>query len=110
MPHLYQVHLWKIAHDRLLTNARRSVWSSESPNCPGYGGMQESVLHAIKNCPLATQIWIPLIPSSNSRNFFDLNLSDWVKENLSHSFGFCDQEYWSYIFATACYLIWQWRN
>lgn len=69
----------------------------------------ESVLHVLRDCPQATQIWIPLLDSAKLNSFFSADLVSWVELNLSSSFGVCYAKSWSFIYASASYLLWSWR-
>jgi len=41
-----------------------------SPICFGCDKDDETTIHVLMDCPLATQIWIRLVPSNQISNFF----------------------------------------
>ncbi|PNX64704.1 ribonuclease H, partial [Trifolium pratense] len=48
--------MWIAAHERLLTNYRRSRWGiGVSPICPSCGNGDETLLHVLRDCVYATQ-------------------------------------------------------
>jgi len=70
-PHRIQTFMRTAAHERLLTNYCRSKWGvGASPICSGCDKDDETIIHVLKDCPLATQIWIRLVPSNQISNFF----------------------------------------
>jgi len=55
----------------LLTDYCRSKWGvGASPICSGCDKDVETTIHVLRDCPLATQIWIRLVPSNQISNFF----------------------------------------
>lgn len=45
-PHRIQTFMWMAAHERLLTNYRRSKWGiGVSPTCPTCGNGEETIIH-----------------------------------------------------------------
>ncbi|KAH1105730.1 hypothetical protein J1N35_009498 [Gossypium stocksii] len=75
------------------------------------GDSQESVLHILRDCPVATGVWLNLVPSSRLYQFFGMELTEWVLANLRNKFtlnsGTVD---WGVIFAVACWFLWKNRN
>ncbi|CAJ2644330.1 unnamed protein product [Trifolium pratense] len=58
-PHRIQTFMWMAAHDRLLTNFRRSKWGvGASPTCSRCDRVNETLIHVLRDCPVATQTWI----------------------------------------------------
>ncbi|CAN1187052.1 Putative ribonuclease H protein At1g65750 [Linum perenne] len=57
-PHRVKFFLWLAIHNRLLTNAERTRRHlTPSPTCSRYNSPNESVSHALRDCPIATEIW-----------------------------------------------------
>lgn len=73
-------------------------------------GTVESTLHVFRDCPLAGQVWIPLLNSSFLKEFYEVDLDSWIHLNLSGNFKAPFGVEWNAIFLVACYLIWKWRN
>ncbi|CAJ2669285.1 unnamed protein product [Trifolium pratense] len=108
-PHRIQTFLWIATHERLLTNYRRSKWGNGiSPTCPSCGNDDETIIHVLRDCIHATQIWIRLVASNHITNFFSLSLScrDWIFDNISGAHN----KDWQTIFMVTCWYLWMWRN
>ncbi|PNX61642.1 hypothetical protein L195_g060760, partial [Trifolium pratense] len=55
-PHRIQTFMWMAAHERILTNYRRSRWGiGISPLCNICGAADETVIHVLRDCISATQ-------------------------------------------------------
>lgn len=59
-PFRFQIHVWKVLHGRLLMNARKGSWSGNSTDCPWCVGVLETMLHALRDCKFASQVWFIL--------------------------------------------------
>ncbi|CAJ2669949.1 unnamed protein product [Trifolium pratense] len=105
-PHRIQTFMWMAAHERLLTNYRRSKWGvGASPTCSACDRDNETTIHVLRDCPIATQTWIRLVPSNNISNFFSLECRDWIFKNINNQ-----NKKWITTFMVACWYIWMWRN
>jgi ribonuclease HI len=110
-PHRIQTFMWIAAHERLLTNYRRSRWGSGiSPTCPACGNADETVIHVLRDCVQATQIWFRLVASNHITNFFSLNCRDWIFNNLDIKMTGANKNEWQNIFMVTCWHLWTWRN
>jgi len=57
--------MWMGAHERLLTNYRWSKWDvGISATSSGYDRDNEITIHVFRDCPIATQTWIRLVPTN----------------------------------------------
>ncbi|KAF7831783.1 putative reverse transcriptase [Senna tora] len=77
--------------------------------CSRCGGTYEDVLHAIRDCPRARNLWMRLVRSSHWPEFFSRDLKTWLQLNVSKQLGRLDQD-WPSTFATTCWSLWRWRN
>lgn len=99
--------LWILSHNKLLTNYekwRRNL--REDPCCSLCGAMEETCLHAIRDCPEAKQVWLLFVETSLQQNFFLMSLEDWLLWNTSKARG----REWQSKFALVCWWNWKWRN
>ncbi|KAK7289828.1 hypothetical protein RIF29_03793 [Crotalaria pallida] len=89
-PHRMKFHLWKVAHDRFLTNVHRSKWYNSSPSCSHCTFSLGSSLHALRECPLATRA-ITSSLAKVMRTSSSINISwsfppyGWVKVNVDEA-------------------------
>ncbi|CAJ2657953.1 unnamed protein product [Trifolium pratense] len=111
-PHRIQTFMWIAAHDRLLTNARRSKWGvGVSPICSICGNDEETVIHTLRDCMFATRIWIKLVSSNQITNFFSsFDCREWIFMNLNKRDIGSQEGSWQSIFMVACWHLWNWRN
>ena len=72
--------------------------------------MVESVIHVLRDCPIATRIWLSVSPSPRNASFFSMTTWDWVLHNINNCNVSSNGVEWSLIFGVSLWLIWQWRN
>ncbi|CAJ2645452.1 unnamed protein product [Trifolium pratense] len=82
-----------------------------SPVCIYCGDTTESILHIMRDCPLAMTVWIHVVPVHVRDKFFQSDdLQHWLALNLwsedDGKLGVGWNNYW----AMACHLLWTWRN
>jgi ribonuclease HI len=105
-----KVFIWQMIHDRLLTKAKFARWQLGDPFCVNCIHFEETIIHVIRDCPVAVEIWRQLLSTQERGNFFVINIQDWISMNLNNQFGHAYGNDWTAIWATTCYLLWQWRN
>ncbi|KAK7260186.1 hypothetical protein RIF29_26013 [Crotalaria pallida] len=76
----YKTHFWKLNHNRMLTNGRKSDWGLGTPYCPFFPGVKESNLHAMRDYLKASQIWRKMLKPSDLSVFFSMDLNSWILE------------------------------
>jgi len=98
-----QTFIWLNAHDRILTNYRRSRWGvGISPTCPCCGSEDETTLHVLRDCNYATQVWIRLVPSDCITDFFSFDCRNWVFTNHNKRRNKDLNSKWKTTFMTTC--------
>ncbi|KAK7267371.1 hypothetical protein RIF29_20042 [Crotalaria pallida] len=102
--------IWRINHGRLPTNEKRHKWGLSSPYCYHYYDKIESIIHVLRDCPLASLMWVNLLAPQSLVHFFSTDLISWVKDNLIRDWGRDNSFQWSSIWAQGCALLWKWRN
>lgn len=101
--------LWMVGHERLNTNSRRAVWCGCSALCVWCDNKEENTMHVLRDCRLAKEIWVRLLPDHDRVGFFSGNLWEWLELNLKRLSG-TGKENWVSTFAVSCWLLWKWRN
>lgn len=74
-PQRVRVFTWIVAHGKLLTNLKR--WKrrlTDCPDCARCNRESKDVLHAVKDCNWAREVWECLILSELLWEFFSLEL------------------------------------
>ncbi|CAN1162405.1 Putative ribonuclease H protein At1g65750 [Linum perenne] len=75
--------LWLVAHERVLTNGercRRHI--AQDSSCYRCSGVQEDLLHVVRDCTLAREVWRSLFPVYVVNNFFTEDLQVWLRNGL----------------------------
>ncbi|KAK2417534.1 Polynucleotidyl transferase, ribonuclease H superfamily protein [Trifolium repens] len=106
-----RVFIWLLVHDRLLTKARLARWQLDNSFCDRCTQFDETTLHVVRDCPTTVNILRHLLSSPQERGiFFVVEFHEWINLNLTNKFGRRYGNDWKAIWATACFLLWQWRN
>jgi hypothetical protein len=110
-PNRYKSFLWKIAHDKILTNDERYHRGMTRDNlCPRCGDYPETIMHVLRDCEEAKIFWNDLISQDVWSKFFSLGLYQWLNWNITtHSIG-TTHDNWQTFFGVAVYELWKDRN
>ena len=104
--------LWKFIHNSIGVKVcleRRHV--SHDTTCPLCQEGAESILHALKDCPLLRCLWNKLGVLSSNQSFWRSDLQEWLMLNskFNYSLG-ATQPPWKVVFAFAVWHVWKSRN
>ena len=105
--------LWLACHDRLHTKnqpLKRHVINDDS--CPLCLSYSETTIHILRDCPSIRPIWHGLSNNSLPPDFFNLNLTEWLKHMSTSSLAIPSQlnTPWSITLPLAVWSIWSGRN
>ncbi|GMI72547.1 hypothetical protein like AT5G42905 [Hibiscus trionum] len=96
-------------HGKLMTNAeryRRHITVDNS--CHGCDTMVEDIMHVLRDCPAARDVWNHVLQANAARRFFAMGFEDWVQENLSTTATMQQgTSSWNILFAIICWLLWK---
>ncbi|CAN1188821.1 Putative ribonuclease H protein At1g65750 [Linum perenne] len=102
-PNKVKHFLWLVAHGKILTNEervrRKMTTIADCPRCSGVG---ESVMHILRECPFAVQVWSSLGFSADHPLFSCPDSSSWVAAVTKHSN--------SLLLGITCWYLWKARN
>ncbi|CAN1777433.1 Putative ribonuclease H protein At1g65750 [Linum perenne] len=102
-PGRVQYFLWLMAHGTLLTNAeRKHRHMSDDDLCPRCRSASETILHVLRDCPFANEVWTNLGYSSSSPIRQGSCHSDWIKNILMHEDAMR--------VGIGCWFLWKARN
>ncbi|CAN1760045.1 Putative ribonuclease H protein At1g65750 [Linum perenne] len=96
--------LWLAAQNKLLTNeerCRRHLATSDE--CGGCNSAIESVIHVVRDCPVAKEIWYELLGVNSNHEFFQIAESDWWEKYIA-------DKSWASIFGITTWTLWKIRN
>lgn len=106
VPERVRSFAWQIMHGKLPTRVYCSRWSGDTSGCYHCVGVDETIIHVLRDCPLAIAVWKLLVPQDMRSNFFGYDFEAWVRFNV----GVMDGSGWRNVWATTCFFLWGWRN
>ncbi|GER30653.1 polynucleotidyl transferase [Striga asiatica] len=100
------------AQGRLMTNVERGRRHlSPTVSCHKCSLHEETLLHVLRDCAAATQVWLRLVPVVARPKFFCLQFRSWLTSNLfNRPHILVDDDSWEYTFGVTLWKIWLWRN
>ena len=82
-PERVRVFLWLVTHQVIMTNMeRKRRHLSDNGVCQLCKNGDETILHALRDCPTAAGLWAKIVIPSRQHRFFSLPLLQWLYENL----------------------------
>jgi ribonuclease HI len=102
--------IWQLTHDRLMTKARLASWQLGNSLCHQCLQFEENTLHVVRDCKAAVHVWRHLLSNQERGHFFTVEFHEWINLNLNNKVGMRFGDDWTAIWATTCFLLWQWRN
>lgn len=80
------------------------------PDCARCNRVSEGILHAIRDCKWAREVWEVLIPPDLEAEFFYEDLEPWVSWLLEGGGVSGNNERWVEKVFVTCRWKWVWRN
>lgn len=77
VPQRVRMFMWTLWHERILTNderVRRHMTNYRS--CERCSHVDESSIHALRDCSFAKAVWLSIVPKHNQVQFFSFSLQD----------------------------------
>lgn len=103
--------LWLATHGKLLTNYQRFTRHiCPDPTCAKCQLTPETTLHVLWDCPATKNLWLQILPPALRRDFFSLNLQEWIMHNLIQSNHRVAGITWSMLFCFLACSLWKERN
>lgn len=90
-------------------SARRHM--TDDTSCLIFGGTQETIQHVLCDFCFATNVWMKMLYSDCVRTFFELELDEWLNNNLKGTFrmGTSIEEFKT-IFTVLCWMLLKNKN
>ena len=79
-------------------------------SCPLCNGPLESIIHVLRDCSIAQQVWNSLSPPMLPNLFFGINLSDWLHLNCKSQQPCALGIPWGILFPIGVWNLWLHRN
>ena len=99
--------LGNAADGALFTNAERRYSHISMVSCRRCGVLEETCLHALRDCPEVAAFWRSVLPKKLAPKFFKGDVTVWLETNLSFSEA---AFFWPAFFGIAVDLLWESRN
>ncbi|KAA3485757.1 reverse transcriptase [Gossypium australe] len=111
-PQRVRLFLWLVANQRILTNSERTRRGfGQSNACSRCGHDVEDIMHVLRDCPTAKDVWTLVVPSEKQSRFFSDSLHNWLSYNLSCHLKLQDKGItWSCLFGILAWRLWKNRN
>ncbi|XP_028778309.1 uncharacterized protein LOC114734823 [Neltuma alba] len=112
VPEKVKFFMWHVFHERVMTNSLRTKRGlSDRETCPFGCNSEESVIHLLRDCYRAKQVWKAFIHPNSYTVFFSGDLQEWIHWNVEREpkrTKFPDVA-WNRVFGILCWLIWKCR-
>ena len=104
--------LWLCFHNnvpmRKVLESRGIIHDACYPLCRNH---EETIIHTLKDCPIAMIFWRKIRTPQNIFNFMHLNLADWLRTNcLDSNLNQINGIPWSIVFPLVVWDLWKHRN
>jgi ribonuclease HI len=110
VPERVRTFTWMMLHQRLLTNSLKNSMGLCHAMCAFCGDVEETILHVMRDCPRAKDIWNCVIPVRDRASFFMSEFHHWLDLNFRNSWSWNGVGSWSEFWALCCHCLWTWRN
>jgi ribonuclease HI len=110
VPERVKTFIWMMLHGRLLTNSLKSKMRLCHAMSAFCGDVEENILHVLRDCPRAMEIWSCVIATNDRASFFMSEASHWIELNLNNTMHWNGEGSWSVFWAICCHCLWSWRN
>ena len=68
------------------------------------------MLHVLRDCSQAKNLWLRVVPSKSQPIFFSHDLKEWILHNLENKLDIPCHGNWACFFGVATWRIWFFRN
>ncbi|XP_028207833.1 TMV resistance protein N-like isoform X1 [Glycine soja] len=100
--------LGNAADGTLITNAQRRYRQIPMDSfCRRCDFLEDTCLHALRDCPKVAAFWRSVLPKKLAPKFFNGDVTVWLETNLSFSEA---AFFWPTFFGIAVELLWEYRN
>jgi hypothetical protein len=102
--------MWIALHDRLLTNAIKARMGLVHGMCDHCREFEETSLHVLRDCIIAKNVWMMVVPQQARVTFFGGDIVHWFHINLHGNLVEVADIKWTKFWANVCYCLWTWHN
>ncbi|XP_015936169.1 uncharacterized protein LOC107462117 [Arachis duranensis] len=109
-PERIKCFIWLVVRERIMTSHRRARIFGMNSSCHRCTGVEENTIHMLRDCPVASRVWVKLIHHEHIHDFFRAPFNAWIRWNLAMDLGTTKQGNWNTQFLVTCWWLWKWRN
>lgn len=110
-PPRVNLFLWRLAHDRLMTNSERTRRGmTDSDECPRCHQAPESIMHLLRDCEASLELWEKIVKPSVWHSFASLGQQAWLELNLTSVDIGVENWHWPIEFGCLVHMLWIERN
>ena len=112
LPPKIQTFIWMCMHKSVATRECLAIRGLQiNPSCPLCHQYPESILHLLRDCPIASNVWHNLNPPSLTSTFFSQDLHTWLEANCNLVNNVTRSSVpWHTLFSFAIWTIWNHCN
>jgi ribonuclease HI len=110
VPERVRFFVWRLRYGRIPTNKACHRWGYGTPYCGHCIGVEENIIHALRDCPVAHHTWNHLLPMQSRHAFFTCHFHNWFQHNMLTREKMEGGIDWCVVWAVTCYHLWLWRN
>ncbi|MCH94327.1 putative non-LTR retroelement reverse transcriptase, partial [Trifolium medium] len=85
VPERVRTFIWMMLHGRLLTNVMKNKMGLSHAMCSFCRTVEETILHVMRDCPKANELWRGVIPGIYKVQFYMGDLNQWINFNFSNA-------------------------
>jgi hypothetical protein len=110
VPERVKAFMWMVLHNRILTNDCKAKMGLGHAMCDYCHNTPETVIHVLRDCPIAMNFWNHALPLSRRGSFYMRETRHWIESNICNMEINSSRSPWCKFWAMACYSLWTWRN
>ncbi|XP_019166605.1 PREDICTED: uncharacterized protein LOC109162339 [Ipomoea nil] len=110
VPRRINSFVWLLKHKTLMTNAERKhhgfIVNGRCTSCYMH---EEDILHCLRDCAVAKELWEVFLPYGAKRWFYRSNFDTWLTRNVTGKLDGGKDGGWSVLFVIIAWWTWKWR-
>lgn len=108
VPECAKSFFWLVKHERVLCNVERKRRHLESnDSCAVCNGAPESIIHLLRDCPKAAEVWEKLVGRKEARFMASVDRKDWLSRNINGKVKTRFNNEWPNLFTITVWWLWK---
>ncbi|KAL4331435.1 hypothetical protein AHAS_Ahas13G0499800 [Arachis hypogaea] len=93
-----------------MTLHRRAQIFGMNSSCHRCIGVEKNTIHMLRDCPVASRVWVKLIHHEHIHDFFRAPFNAWIQWNFAMDLGTSKQGNWNTQFLVTCWWLIETRD